>query len=157
MGLAQRNYIMANLNIVFDPNKGLLEQSWDTAKNGINVAGRGVVSAVIMMDSLCDTMDLAAKRVRVQNEVWNCDLDEVILDMFKTKVKFALKMNKTLDENLVNQEFRKEFKMFLESDWTKEKVNSFMANKKDLPKKTPLTEAQWKKMTKQQIQDYYTK
>jgi hypothetical protein len=148
---------MANLNIVFDPNKGLIEQTWDTFKSTADVAGRGAVSAVIMMDSLCDTMDIAAKRIRVQNEVWNCDLDKVILDMFKTKVKFALKMNKPLEKSLVGEEFRKEFESFLESEWTKEKVNEHLSNKKDLPKKTPLTEAQWKKMTKQQIQDYYTK
>lgn len=148
---------MANLNLKFDPSKGLLDQSWDTLKASVDVVGRAAVSAVIAADSVCDTIDIVSERIRIQNEKWECNLDEAKLDMFKAKIKFALKMNKPLEDNLVGEEFRKEFKSFLESDWTKEKVNSFLANKKDLPKKTPLTETQWKKLTKQQIQDYYTK
>ena len=148
---------MANLNIVFDPNKGLLDQSWDTAKAVVDVAGRIAVSAVVAADSVCDTLDILSKRVRIQNESWSCDLDSAELDMFKTKVKFALKMNKNLDKDLVGEEFRKEFQSFLESEWVKEKVNEFLSKKKGLPPKTPLTADQVKKMTKAQIQDYYTK
>ena len=144
---------MANLNLKFDPNKGLLDQSWDTAKSSVDVVGRIAVSAVIAADSVCDTLDILSKRIRIQNENWECNLDEAKLKMFKSKVTFSLKMNKPLEADLVGEEFRKEFKSFLESDWTKEKVNDFMSKKKDLPPKTPLTETQWKKMTKAQIQD----
>ena len=148
---------MANLNIQFDPNKGLLDQTWDTLKSSVDVAGRIAVSAVVAADSVCDTLDILSMRIRIQNESWSSDLDSAELDMFKTKVKFALKMNKPLDKNLVGEEFRKGFEHFLESEWTKEKVNSFLSSKKDLPKKIPLTADQVKKLTKAQIQDYYTK